>query len=218
MKLESYRKSKALDLNGKIRLIGTVISKKDVSRFVSVLLLDDGFGEIRAKIFNKEEIPSLKEGDIVEVFGSVREDERGKFLAVDKVFLRDIYWELYRLLEYSEIEEKFEEKNLGEREKIEEKEKTPEKKEGFETEGLEKEEKIKEKEMKETLEEKDIGRHKREEIVKYLVDLLQKRDSFTIEELYEIFRGSEDVVDSVIEEFKNEGIIFEEKPGLFRRL
>lgn len=181
--MESYRKI-TLDKieTGKIRILGTVYNLKDVSRFVRIIWVDDGFGEVRVKIFEKEKHPEISIGDIMEVFGEIREDDRGKYVFPEKIFKRNIYYELYRLLELKDI--------------------LPEK--------------TKKKEM--IKEENESRTYRKEDIIEYIVQKLSEEDKITIEELYGMFRGSEEIVDAIIEEFKKEGIIFEEQPGVFRRL
>ncbi len=168
--MESYRKLRILDLSeGKVRVLGTVTRAWRPGKLVQVILLDDGTGEIRAKIFGENQ-ERFKVGDIVEIFGEIREDEKGKYVFCERIFKRDIYYELSRLLEIKKI--------LGRKE-----EEVPE-----------------------------------EEPVEYIVRKLEKDGFIELEDLKRKFRGREEEIERLIEEFKNEGIIFEERPGVFRRL
>lgn len=178
------------------RVMATVVARfvSEDERYASITL-DDGSDTISVRAFRDEVefIKKIKEGDLVDVIGKIKEYEGEKYLTAECIrVIDDPNWELVRKLELL-LKER-------EKEKPGKEEETGIEVEEIKLESEDEEEKDKKLVILNLIEELDEG-----EGVKYIT--LLKESGFDEEEL-----------ESVLTELMQEGEIYEPKIGRFKRV
>ena len=181
----------------RVRILGTIVARffSDEKTY-GFIVLDDGTETIRVKAYKEQAnmLEDLNVGDIVEVFGRVKEYEDEIYLVPENiVHIEDPNWEILRKFELAKQKE--EENNVQ-----------------YENQ----------KEKTETLsnEELDIVEEMIESPRQKIMDLIQKLDKgegTLISELKTAY-GDETAIETTITELMNEGEIFEPRPGKVKLL
>ena len=181
----------------RVRILGTIVARFfSDERTYGFIVLDDGTETIRVKAYKEQAsmLEDLNVGDIVEVFGRVKEYEDEIYLVPENiVHIEDPNWEILRKFELAKQKE--EENNVQ-----------------YENQ----------KEKTETLsnEELDIVEEMIESPRQKIMDLIQKLDKgegTLISELKTAY-GDETAIETTITELMNEGEIFEPRPGKVKLL
>ncbi|MBU5575347.1 MAG: OB-fold nucleic acid binding domain-containing protein [Nitrososphaerota archaeon] len=204
----------------RIRVLGTIVEKfiKDDKSY-GVIVLDDGFETIRAKVFKDVEIlDKVTEGDVVDIIGKVRKYEDEIYILIEAICKVDPNWENLRLLELEEIYNEQKSKI----EKIKELQKTTadvsELKKLGERAGIKPEDIDSILEALESYEEKPLDEETIKEII---LDIIEKNDTGNGVEYSElIFKSGlpEKIVDKIVAELLEKAICYEPHAGRIKKL
>jgi RPA family protein len=207
----------------RVRLLGTIMQRYDnPEKKYTSLTLDDATETIRLKAWREdiEKLTDYQVGDIIDIVGKVRQQEDGElFVVPEDVFkVEDVNVELLRELEILELRKLMGGKTITKTEF----EKGPEKKE-LEKEP-EKKELEKEPEKKEPIEEieKQLPQESDVDIRNEVMNLIKTLDTGKGASYKEIVEKSsekdEDVVETIILDLLNEGVVYEPEPGRYKEL
>jgi RPA family protein len=199
----------------RVRLLGTVMQRyENPEKQYTSLTLDDTTETIRLKAWREdsEKLAEYQVGDIIDIVGKVRQQEDGElFIVPEDIFtVEDVNVELLRELEILELRKLMGTQIITKTESEKKPEKTLEKEPEI-TEHIEETEKPLPKES-----EVDI----RAEVMK-LIRTLDTGKGASYKELVEqsdIRSVSEDVVETIILDLLNEGVIYEPEPGRYKEL
>lgn len=201
----------------RVRVLGTVVSKfiADDRKFASIML-DDETDTLRIRVFGGiSDIETIKIGDIVDVFGKVREYQDEIYIIPEIIKKTDMNMELLRFLELKKQEAAWSEK----RKIIFEHERQVSDMEelkrivgefGIPEDDVEAILQSSEKEQPQDDNEKDK--------ILELIRKLDKGDGCDYAALLESAGVSEDVLDAIINDLLTEGACFEPRPGKIKRL
>jgi RPA family protein len=198
----------------RVRLLGTIMQRYDnPEKKYTSLTLDDATETIRLKAWREdiEKLTDYQVGDIIDIVGKVRQQEDGElFVVPEDVFkVEDVNVELLRELEILELRKLMGSKTITKTEF----EKGPERKE------IEKEQ-----EKIEPIEEieKQLPQESDVDIRNEVMNLIKTLDTGKGAPYKEIVEKSsekdEDVVETIILDLLNEGVIYEPEPGRYKEL
>ena len=204
----------------RVRVLGTVVEKfVKADGSYGILVLDDGFDTIRAKLFkDTAPIENVFEGDVVDVIGRLREYEGEVYILIECVAKVDRDFETLRILELEEI---YREQKLKIDKVLEFKKTTADiqelKKLGVHA-GLREEEIDAILEALESKEEKPIDK---EEAKAIILETIEKNDDGNGIEYSELLLKSglpEKLVDKVVAELLEAAICYEPQAGRIKKL
>ncbi len=193
----------------RVRLLSTIVQRYDnVEKKFTSLTLDDATDTIRLKAWREdcEKLADYQIGDIIDIVGKIRQQEDGElFIVPENVFkVKDVNVELLRELEILELSQLLGGKIISKKEIEKEPEKEREKVEPtqeIETYYSQKGEVDLKNEVMSLIRTLDTGKGASyKEIVEQSADI------------------DEDVVETIILDLLNEGVIYEPEPGRYKEL
>ncbi|AEF95607.1 winged helix-turn-helix transcriptional regulator [Methanotorris igneus] len=216
--LKNEIKNNALILEGhkihRVRILGEV---KNINIMKIISFEVDG---VLVRYFGDKDL-DIKEGDLVDVIGRVREHEGTKYIALEIVKKRNDDKEKWRELRNLEIEKtrkylKYKEKD--EKEEIEDELED----ELFGTENVD--ETSEDKDVEEEILESIYGDTENEEVIKNegikdkILELIRENEGISLDEICDMLNMDEDEVYEIIQELIDEGEIYEPSPNKFKIL
>ena len=198
----------------RVNIIGTIVEKfESENKVFSSITLDDESESIRVKFFKESvnQVQKAEPGELVTAIGKIKEYNgeiyiNGEFLRKEKDF--NLYAMkkleiLRKLVERKKIVEKI--KGLSKKMEFEELKKFADENFGLDEEALKV---ILETELKIDYKPKILS----------MIESLQGGEGVEIGKIFEITNLSENVVERTIDELLNEGLIFEPKPGILKKI
>jgi RPA family protein len=197
----------------RVRLLGTVMQRyENPEKKYTSLTLDDTTETIRLKAWREdsEKLAEYQIGDIIDIVGKVRQQEDGElFIVPEDIFkVEDVNVEMLRELEILELRKLMGGKTITKPEP----EKKPEKPLEKEPEKTEPTEEIEKQPPQES--EVDI----RNEVMNLIKTLDTGKGASYKDIVEKSSEKDEDVVETIILDLLNEGVIYEPEPGRYKEL
>lgn len=204
----------------RVRLLCTIVQRYDnVEKKYTSFTLDDATETIRLKAWREdvEALTDYKVGDIVDIIGKIRQQEDGELFIIPEnvIKVEDVNVELLRQLEILELQNLMGSKTITKIKKpVKESEKELEKETEKETEKTKRTEEIE----KPPPQESDVDTRNK---VMSLIRTLDTGKGVSYKDIVEhsdLIPVGEDVVETIILDLLNEGVIYEPEAGRYKEL